>query len=134
MGYTLLACTVSLYFGENTKISSNLNWEYYWGVIGANREIPLYARCVSSFVVLLPAFDVASAFPLNAITLGNSLMSWYLGSRVHTLGTSEYRRSLAFFRLAAAVPPVMAAFCVSSLGVITLSILLPPTHLLILLM
>ena len=119
VGYTLLAITVSSYFGENTKISSNLNWEYYWGVIGPNREIPLYARCVSSFVVLLPAFDVASAFPLNAITLGNSLMSWYHGSRVHTLGIQEYRRSVAFFRLIAATPPLCAAFFVSNLGVIT---------------
>ena len=119
VGYTLLAITVSSYFGENTKMSSNLNWEYYWGVIGPNREIPLYARFVSSFVVLLPAFDVASAFPLNAITLGNSLMSWYHGSRVHTLGLQEYRRSVAFFRLIAAAPPLCAAFFVSNLGVIT---------------
>jgi hypothetical protein len=119
VGYTVLAITVSSYFGENTKISSNLNWEYYWGVIGPNREIPLYARCVSSFVVLLPAFDVASAFPLNAITLGNSLMSWYHGSRVHTLGVQEYRRSVALFRMIAAAPPLCAALFVSNLGVIT---------------
>jgi hypothetical protein len=47
VGYCALAVTVSTYFGAHTKMSSNLNWEYYWGVLGANREIPLYARCIS---------------------------------------------------------------------------------------
>ena len=79
----------------------------------------LFSFVLASFVVLLPAFDVASAFPLNAITLGNSLMSWYHGSRIHTLGAEAYRRQLTYFRLLAVLPPLLAALFVSSLGVIT---------------
>ena len=69
--------------------------------------------------MLLPTFDVASAFPLNAIILGNSLMSWYHGSHIHTLGAEPYRRQQTLFRLVAVLPPLAAALFVSSLGVIT---------------
>ena len=119
IGYSFLAITVSKYFGNMTLVSSNLNWEYFWGILGSNREIPLYARFISSFVVLLPALDVASAFPLNAITMGNNLMAAYHGSRIHTLGTSEFYRQLMLFRLISAIPPLLSAFLISNLGVIT---------------
>ena len=119
VAYTTMAIVVCNYFGDDTLISSNLDWEFYWGKLTANREIPLYARCISSFVVLLPALDVASAFPLNAITLGNSLMSSYYGSEIHVLGVEETRRSRIIFRALAAVPPIFAASLVSDLGTIT---------------
>ena len=67
----------------------------------------------------MPALDVASAFPLNAITLGNSLMSAYYGSKIHVLGINESRRSRIIFRIIAAVPPLFAASLVSDLGTIT---------------
>ena len=119
IAYTTMAIVISNYFENETLISSNLDWEFYWGKLTSNREIPLYARCISSFVVLLPALDVASAFPLNAITLGNSLMSAYYGSRIHVLGVDECRRARILFRLFSAVPPLFAASFVSDLGTIT---------------
>lgn len=119
IAYTTMATVISNYFGNDTLISANLDWEFYWGNLTKNREIPLYARCISSFVVLLPALDVASAFPLNAITLGNSLMSSYYGSKIHVLGIEESRRSRILFRAIAAVPPIFAACFVSDLGTIT---------------
>ena len=119
VAYITMAIVIANYFGNETLISSNLDWEFYWGQLNSNREIPLYARCISSFVVLLPALDVASAFPLNAITLGNSLMSAYYGSKIHVLGINESRRSRIIFRIIAAVPPLFAASLVSDLGTIT---------------
>lgn len=41
-----------------------------------------YCDLVSYFVVLFPALDVASAFPLNGITLGNNLMFAVYGDRM----------------------------------------------------
>lgn len=119
IAYTVMSIVISNYFGEKTLISSNLDWEFYWGKLDANRGIPLYARCISSFVVLLPALDVASAFPLNAITLGNSLMSSYYGSRIHVLGVTEASRAKIAFRAIAAMPPILAASMISNLGTIT---------------
>lgn len=40
---------------------------------------PVYATAISFVVLIFPALDVLSAFPLNAITLGNTLMSACLG-------------------------------------------------------
>jgi hypothetical protein len=119
IAYTAMAIVISSYFGNKTLICSNLNWDFYWGKLTEDREIPLYARCISSFVVLLPALDVASAFPLNAITLGNSLMSSYYGSRIHVLGTREASRAKYFFRSLAAVPPIVASSLMFDLGTIT---------------
>ena len=119
IAYAAMAIVISSYFGNKTLICSNLNWDFYWGVLTENREIPLYARCISSFVVLLPALDVASAFPLNAITLGNSLMSSYYGSRIHVLGTREASRAKIFFRSIAAAPPIIASSLMFDLGTIT---------------
>jgi hypothetical protein len=119
IAYSVMSIVISNYFGDKTLISSNLDWEFYWGKLNVNREIPLYARCISSFVVLLPALDVASAFPLNAITLGNSLMSSYYGSRIHVLGVVEASRAKIVFRAVASVPPILAASMVSNLGTIT---------------
>jgi amino acid permease len=119
VSYCVMSIVISTYFGDLTMISANLNWESYLGKINANGEIPLYARCISSFIVLLPALDVASAFPLNSITLGNSLMSSYYGSRIHVLGVDEFSRSKAVFRGLASIPPIFAASFVSDLGRVT---------------
>lgn len=119
MAYSIMSLVISAYFGDFTLISTNLNWEFYWGKLSANREIPFHARCISSFVVLFPALDVASAFPLNAITLGNSLMSSYYGSKIHILGAQDALRAKIFFRAVAAVPPIIAASLVSNLGIVT---------------
>jgi amino acid permease len=42
---------------------------------------PVYAKAISFIVLIFPALDVLSAFPLNAITLGNNLMSAVLGDK-----------------------------------------------------
>jgi hypothetical protein len=69
------------------------------------------------FVVLFPALDVASAFPLNGITLGNCLMGAYYGSEVHDVGRD--RKRVGAVRVLAAVPPIVGACFVRELGTIT---------------
>ena len=113
--YSCIGLTVSLYFGENTKSSSNLNWADY-GINTSNGEVTI-KRMISLYVVLFPALDVSSAYPLNAITLGNNLLSTVYGNDSHTVEHSRAHR--LFFRLSAALPPLLAASCVSDLGFIT---------------
>jgi hypothetical protein len=87
--YCLVGGVVSFYFGDHVRTASNLNWSTYVGALDPShpRRVPGYATAVSVFVVLFPAFDVASAYPLNAITLGNNLFSLYrdppAGSATH---------------------------------------------------
>lgn len=124
VAYSLIGVTISRYFGSHTMVASNLNWQNYQGIrdVGTNDSSSsspsLLARGVSFFVVLFPAFDVASAFPLNAITLGNSLFSNYYGNDIAlTPGTRIFTKT--FFRLISAIPPILAASIDDSLGRIT---------------
>jgi hypothetical protein len=115
VAYSLIGLCVSLYFGDKTMSSSNLNWIHY----GNNSEGLTYVfkRAISTYVVLFPALDVASAFPLNAITLGNNLLSTIYGASVHLVEHSRVHRVI--FRLSAAGPALIAASFVSNLGTIT---------------
>jgi hypothetical protein len=113
--YSAIAMSVSLYFGGQTLSSSNLNWADY----GSNASGLAYCvmRPISVYVMMFPALDVASAFPLNAITMGNSLFSVVYGKQVHSLEDS--RRHKTAFRLMAAFPPLIMAALESNLGKIT---------------
>jgi hypothetical protein len=120
--YVLIGTVVSSYFGEHSHVASNLNWATYVGVVnGDNIQVPLYARVISWFIVLFPALDVASAFPLNAIILGNNLMSFYFTDSYHSHPVDHYWYPYIkkIFRLLAAVPPLLGAASINDLGKIT---------------
>jgi len=114
IGYTLLALVLASYFGSHVLSSSNLNWIYYVGSKSLDEPTPYYAQVIALFVILFPALDVASAFPLNAFTLGNNLMSTFVGDDIQ-----NSRLQLSGFRLLACLPPFVGAFFVSDLGHIT---------------
>lgn len=114
--YIALGVIISAYFGTNTLSSSNLNWKGYIGH-GTSSHTPWPASIARFFVLLFPAFDVASAFPLNAFTLGNNLMTAYYGKDIHLHDSS--RSKTRFFRSLAAVPPLLGAIFISDLGQIT---------------
>lgn len=71
--YSLLGITLGLYYGKSIKPACSLNFAYYRGGASFDEEIPFFAIFVQYLIVLFPAFDVVSAFPLNAITLADSL-------------------------------------------------------------
>ncbi|KAM3574400.1 hypothetical protein VYU27_003693 [Nannochloropsis oceanica] len=111
LSYGLIAVFVAHYFGPEMAQSSNLEWDGYGRTA--------FGKAVGTYVLLFPALDVASAFPLNAITLGNNMLD--MGNtqqndidcqsagpplRVKTVG----------FRLLAAVPPLVVAVFVRDLG------------------
>lgn len=116
LAYTLIAISVSTYFKSSTQSSSNLNWTHYHGEHNRGTDI-WWANIISYFVCCFPALDVASAFPLNGITLGNNLMSTYYGDQMKQM--EKDKRTRITFRLIAAIPPLVAAAFVRSLGAIT---------------
>ena len=115
--YSVMGMVVSLYFGHYVDTSSNLNWQTYHGPLNSDGSSPWYAPVVAFFVVLFPALDVASAYPLNAFTLGNNLMSAYYGDEMHVHEKSVMK--VRIFRLLAAIPPFLGACLVRDLGNIT---------------
>lgn len=76
--YLLLGTTAASYFGANTKSSVNLNFaNFYFGFDVETTPIWLLwlLQLASSFIVIFPALDTISVFPLIANTLGNNLFA-----------------------------------------------------------
>eukprot|EP00957_Ditylum_brightwellii_P069134 5249725-Ditylum_brightwellii.AAC.1 len=71
----------------------------------------------SYFVVISPALDVASGFPINAITLANNLAQLWLGDSAGDKGRADQIKKTS--RLIACVPPIIGALLVNDLGVVT---------------
>lgn len=114
--YIALGAVISGYFGQHTLASSNLNWKNYLAQ-NPSAAASAFGGVIRVFVLLFPAVDVASAFPLNAFTLGNNIMTAYYGKDIHQHVGTRWKTSL--FRLLAAIPPIFGAFFVQDLGTIT---------------
>lgn len=112
LSYILLGVTLAWYFHDNISSACNLNWKNY--EIKGFYNFSLLVRTV---VLLFPAIDVASAFPLNALSLGNALVSAYFRDRISDLPNNRLR--VCLFRLIAAVPPIIGSAFIGDLGHIT---------------
>lgn len=117
LSYASIGVIISKYFKDLTNVSSNLNWQVFHGVLNPDGSEKYSSRLIRTFVVIFPALDVASAFPLNVITLANNLMSAFYGKRAHVYEKSRLHKCL--FRLITVVPPLIGAFFISNLGPIT---------------
>ena len=83
--YMILGTSLAAYFGQEADSQINLNWAGYVGCVHReagdprgevhNDERSLWAAFTATVVLIFPALDVASAFPLNAISLGDSLLA-----------------------------------------------------------
>lgn len=112
--YGTIAVLLANYFGPHMAQSSNLEWQDYGTGAGRGQGV---ARAVAFYILLFPALDVASAFPLNAITLGNNILSMRDKKAAASEGSAQpARRAVVMFRLLAAVPPIVAGFFVRDLG------------------
>mmetsp|Transcript_12527 Transcript_12527/g.26500 ORF Transcript_12527/g.26500 Transcript_12527/m.26500 type:complete len:277 (-) Transcript_12527:109-939(-) len=121
--YLVLGVTLASAFGKSIEQSSNLNWSYFHAntghlddegnVIGA----AWWTKAVSIYVMVFPGIDVISAFPLNAITLGNNLFGAVYGKRISEVESNRWLRTS--FRLLASIPPIIFGILVRELGVIT---------------
>ena len=114
--YICLGSLCAIYFGSSVKESVNLNWKSF--SFGVDRitssAVQIWAiELLRYIVVLFPAVDVLSVFPLIAITLGNSLeYTW----KTLMFGKIEQSRSdelelcscsHKYFRVLAALPPII---------------------------
>ena len=115
--YVAFAVPIAAYFGKETKDASNLDWETYRGV--------WCASILSRFVVLYPSLNVAAAYPLCAITLGDTLHTTFAARRAATesapmvqVGTPPSRET-KLYRALAALPPLVGAALVDDIGSIT---------------
>lgn len=115
--YLLEAIGISLYFGSNTKSMVTLNWEYYTGDGFPSSPIarPWWATSISYFILIFPALNVISAFPLGAITLGNGILA-ALPNSLTKNQTSKIMKILC--RIVASFLPIICAAIVWNLTII----------------
>lgn len=120
LGYTSIGASASLYFGPDVLSSCNLNWADPTDPRSPISSLPYIIReIISIYIVMFPALDVVSAFPLNAITLGNNLLVLFLNADEHVDHTEipPYKRYI--FRLSACLPSFILAYILSDVGTIT---------------
>eukprot|EP00939_MAST-03C_sp_MAST-3C-sp1_P004848 g4848.t1 len=96
--YLGLGFAATLYFGDTLKSSVNLNWDNFrWG-LPDDKKLGLFAKIANRVIILVPAFNTVSVFPLIAITLGNNLhvsmhaAVWKLTKRGGCCGATKTRR------------------------------------------
>ena len=94
LAYSFIGFVLGSSFGDRINESSNLNWGSFRGGTGVLDDegnfvgVAWWARLISLYIICFPAIDVLSAFPLNAITLGNNLLSAFYGRRIHEVEVS----------------------------------------------
>lgn len=101
--YTILGISTVLYFGKDVKPQITLHWKDYIGNSFHGGKSPLWATIISYTVVLFPVIDIASAFPLNCVTLGNNIFSSLPNSM------TDYQQSKLvkiLCRILSALPPI----------------------------
>ncbi len=127
--YILSGTFCVLYFGSHLQQSVNLNFiDFTWGVRASpqNGSIISFITCLAMTVVLFPALDTLSVFPLIAITLGNNLHAafpqvdnWL--KQLPVLATYDKKLlrkwTSLLWRLVAAIPPVILSVVVTNLVV-----------------
>lgn len=130
--YFILGIVLTNVFNEHILPSSHLHWIDF-GNSHKRNVYGYFLRCISIYVLLFPAIDVLSVYPLNSITLGNSFyMSLFPSSQSnhtpHTtsdnikpnyLCTSYCTMHKILCRLLASAPPIIGAAFVSDLGIIS---------------
>lgn len=115
IAYSSIGSFLAYFFGSKITSASNLAWVSFVG----SSQFSAIANSVSYYIVLFPGLDVASAFPLNAITLGNSLLATFKDNDHLKALKLESTELKIVFRMLAAIPPFMFAMLISDLGQIT---------------
>lgn len=110
--YSALGISVGFFYGASIPQTCTIAWAEYSG--GHINGKPGWASFIGYMIVLFPPLDIISAFPLNAITLGNNLLCAF----VEDERKQQLKRFKLPFRFLAAIPPIVGAMVVRDLGVI----------------
>ena len=142
--YLILGLTAASYFGKLTQSSVNLNFtDFYYGLDPDKAASWQLVVCsiLSNLVVLFPALDTLSVFPLIAVTLGNNLATSSIARKLESK-VNEHLRSrpgqarkerlsvlvkkdrkkkassivIVFWRIVASLPPIIVSIAATDLA------------------
>ena len=109
--YWLVGMMGTIYFGPSVSSPVTLMWlKYPFNGLG---EASAATSVLVFLIILFPILDVVSAFPLNAVTMANSLLD-FLPLTVRKGSNAKNIRIVT--RLVAALPPLAAAYGMRSLS------------------
>ena len=77
--YLVMGLACSLYFGPSlTSKSINVNFNHFtWGSIKPSQLQQAFINAINALIVLFPAVNTLSVFPLMGVTLGNNFASFF---------------------------------------------------------
>jgi hypothetical protein len=114
--YLALGIPAVMYFGSGVKPVISLNWKDYSGLgFEGPNAAPIWAKIISYIVVLFPVLDIVSAFPLNGITLGNTIFA-SLPVKWTKNGTNQWLKIAS--RLVVVFPPIILGSIIKRLDLI----------------
>jgi len=107
--YSILGVVLVLWYGSDIKETCTLNWTSYDA--GYDPK-PWWVKMLAGVIILFPPIDLVSAYPLNAITLGNNMYQIFIPKENQT------PKKKLVFRLAAACIPLIGSSLVRSLSTV----------------
>lgn len=113
--YISLGSICSLYFGPKIASSVNLNWaDFTWGLAASASLLPFWAKVMSTIVVIFPALDTLSVYPLISVTLGDNMAAVVPKSWSDAVGGKPFWKLMC--RFGASIPPLLISVFVSDLS------------------
>eukprot|EP00752_Nemacystus_decipiens_P009075 g8103.t1 len=107
--YTGISLATAYYFGKAVDGSCNVNWTNYSPQADgpAASLLATAGRLLAYFVVLFPAMDVTSVYPLNVMVVANNMMAAVYNDHVDNAENDSV--IVTTFRIFCAVPPLLCA-------------------------
>lgn len=104
--YIFIGVSIAATFGKCVPRSANIVWRQF-GVSNNGALVASTSHLFATFIVLFPAADVLSIFPLNTIVVADNILAVYYGDKIDKIQHNTHIRRL--FRLFVAVPPIVGA-------------------------
>jgi len=114
--YSIFSVSVIFYFGSDVEAPASLNWASFPGFNKGDQN-SVWAKVIGHLVVLFPALDVCSTFPLNTITLTNNISFALFG-----LSADDPKIKFAFkgiiIRLLLCIVPLIGGFFIPNFDMV----------------
>lgn len=105
--YTFLGLSLAIYLGDAIPQTANVLWVNYTG--GYDSHV-WWVQAVAFFVILFPALDVVSIFPLNGIAMAANMMASVYHDKVEQAENDKF--IVQVFRFCCTAPPIILAIVV----------------------
>lgn len=102
--YSLVGLSVSFYSDQVPKMASLLFRNFSAGYPLESR--PLWAALCEYLIIICPAIDVVTCYPIKSLTISDAIITWQYGTKVH-----EVKRSVVILnRFLVSISPLIVCY------------------------